>query len=119
MTWQCVFSFLSGEMKDVCNQTDEMTGLFFIPIVRRSLQLLISPGAHSVRPITMVRSKLLYGSHRNELENPKQVLGLDTLSGPRPLCNPGSQIPPFRLPPQRVSRRHAALLKFRNGPKNP
>lgn len=28
ITWHCVFSLLSGEMKDVCNQRDKMTRLF-------------------------------------------------------------------------------------------
>lgn len=29
ITGQCVFSFLSGGMKDVCNQRDKMTRLFW------------------------------------------------------------------------------------------
>lgn len=28
ITWRCVFSFVSGEMKDVCNQTGKMTRIF-------------------------------------------------------------------------------------------
>lgn len=30
ITGQCVFSFLSGGMKDVCNQRDKMTRLFWL-----------------------------------------------------------------------------------------
>lgn len=42
ITWHSVFSLLSGEMKDVCNQRDKMTRLFL-------KKLFLVPGTQAER----------------------------------------------------------------------